>query len=627
MRTPATALFALLSTLSLGCGGEPPPASPARPWGQAARGGSVVIDRDRQVAYAADADNHAIFRVDLLSAEVVESALEGAPEQIVLLDGDRLAVTVRDRDEVAILAVDAFGAAVKVAAAPVPADPFGIALSPQGDLLVTSAFAHKVTALDVDTLDERWSIDVAREPRAVVVTPDGSRAFVTHLVGDALSVLDLAEGAPTPRRIHALGGLYRNRVDQAIGAGTLHTTAALGYAAVLSESGAKLFVPHVIEQNGASTTRSIPGAYGGVPVEEETSLASVAVVKTSDERALGDVRGAGAPSAALDKAAFIAQDPSLGFAVTPSAAPSRQARAVAIAGFRLLVASQGTNELIELDARSLDPAMSVKRRYAVGEGPKGVDVDPKAGIAVVWSQLSHELAIVSLASGAVERLPLATDPLPKDIAAGRRLFFSELDRRISRDGRACAGCHPDGRDDAVVWKLGAGPRQTPTLVGRLERGPYGWLGKHPTLEGNMAETISRLGGTGLPDADLKQLAVFLRKGLAAPSRAPLRADEPKVARGRALFTSEAVGCSGCHRLETDESDRALHNVSSRGRDDTTDGFRTPPLLFVSATAPYFHDGRYATLEQLLEDNLDRMGQTTHLSPEDLGALAAFLRTL
>jgi cytochrome c peroxidase len=132
---------------------------------------------------------------------------------------------------------------------------------------------------------------------------------------------------------------------------------------------------------------------------------------------------------------------------------------------------------------------------------------------------------------------------------------------------------------------------------------------------------------GLPDAELKKLAAFLQKGLDAPHRAKVGEADARIARGRELFTSEAVGCSGCHRLETENSDRALHNVASRGRDDTTDSFRTPPLLFIGATAPYFHDGRYATLEDLLADNLDRMGQTTHLSPEDLASLAAFLRTL
>jgi DNA-binding beta-propeller fold protein YncE len=630
----ARAVPIVFSLLGLGCGapngaeGQSP-----RPWGHAAQGGSLIIDRDRMAAYAADADNKAIHRVDLLNLSVVTSPLDGEPEQIVQIDGDRLAVTLRDKNRVELLEIDAEGLARPVASADVPLDPFGIALSPQGDLLVTSGWANKVTALDEDTLAVRWSIDVAREPRGITVAPGGEKAFVTHVDGDSISLLDItSDEPPVPRRARALGGLYRNRVDHAVGAGTLHPTASLAYTAVISESGERLFLPHVIEQNNASTTRVIPGAYGGVPFEEETSFASVAVMKAREERVLGDVTGFGAPPQAIEKATPIAADPAIGFAVAPEPAGARQARAAAILGDRLFVASLGTNELYELDARAIDPAMSPRNRYSVGEGPTGVAVEPLTRIAVVWSQLSHEVTIVSIDSGAIERVSLAGDPLPPDVAEGRRLFFSETDRRISHDGRACASCHPEGRDDGLVWALGAGPRQTPTLVGRLARGPYGWLGKHPTLEGNIRETIMRLGGTGLSERELSTLAAFLQKGLRGPDRSGQergrgRNEGEPIARGRSIFMSEQVGCSGCHHLDTEASDRARHDVGSRGRLDSDGSFRTPPLLYIAKTAPYFHDGRYATLEQLINDNLDRMGQTTHLSPEDVRDLVAFLRTL
>jgi DNA-binding beta-propeller fold protein YncE len=610
---------------AIGCAGaaSPDDAAPARPLGRAARGGSLILAPERGAAWIADADNRALHHVDLVSFEVVSTPLDGAPEQVALTGDGHLAVTLRDRNEVALLALGDEGDAQVIATAEVPCDPFGLAITPQGEILVTSAFCHAVTALDAVTLERRWSVDVAREPRAVVAAADGARAFVTHLMGSSITVLDLDEALPTPRRVQALGGLYRNRVDEAIGAGTLHPSAALAYAAVLSASGSRLFVPHLAEQNGASTTRAIPGAYGGVPVEEETSFASVAVISTRGERAVGG--GAPlAPGEALDKAAFVRVDPGIDFAVAPAPAGCRQARAAAIDGDRLLVASQGTGELFELDARALDPAMSVRRVYAVGEGPKGVDV--AGGVAAVWSQLSHEIAVLSLGSGAVERRVVAGDPLPPDVAAGRRLFFTERDGRISRDGRACGACHPEGRDDGLTWKLGAGPRQTPTLLGRLDRGPFGWQAKHARLEDNMRETMTRLGGTGLPDADLGRLAAFVRRGLHAPSRAET-AEDARVARGRALFTSEKVGCSGCHRVDTDFSDRSLHDVASRAPTDASAAFRTPPLLYVGSSAPYFHDGRYPTLEALLDDNFDRMGQTSQLSRDDLQALAAFLRTL
>ena len=44
------------------------------------------------------------------------------------------------------------------------------------------------------------------------------------------------------------------------------------------------------------------------------------------------------------------------------------------------------------------------------------------------------------------------------------------DRRISADGRVCASCHPDGREDGVAWVTPEGPRQTPMLAGRLGKG-------------------------------------------------------------------------------------------------------------------------------------------------------------
>lgn len=640
MRSSLLALVACsaLAFLAPGCVVESSsPESVALPtFAAAARGASVVLDAERFVAWVADADNRAIHRVDLKARTVKTTELSGRPEQLVRVGDSALAVTLRETNQVALFDVEAAeepGSPDVLslrATADVASDPYGIAVSPRGEILVTSAWGRTVTSLAADTLERRFALPVGREPRAVVVSPDGARAFVTHLVGSQITVLTLDGETPGAYQIGGLGGKYKNRLDKASGAGTLHPTAVLAYSAVLSPSGSRLFVPHTIEQNGADTTRSIPGAYGGVPVDEETSFASVAVFAPEHGTVLGAAPDDAHP---VDGLLPIAVDPGLGFAVAPEPAPSRQARSVALVGDALLVASQGTNQLVELSALAIDPATSVRRVFEVGEGPSGVDADEATGLAVVWNQLSHDLSVVHLASGATDRIPVARDPLDPEVAAGRRLFLTERDRRITRDGRSCAGCHPEGREDAVVWKLGAGPRQTPMLVGRLGSGPFGWLGKHDKLEDNMHETMTRLGGSGLPQADLKKLARFVREGLIAPNTRPEPGHEPTpeaerlVARGREVFTSAEVGCSGCHSLDREASDRAVHVVGTRSKKDVHEAFRTPPLLFIGGTAPYFHDGRYPTLESLLADNFDRMGQTTQLSGDDLRALAAFLRTL
>jgi cytochrome c peroxidase len=179
-----------------------------------------------------------------------------------------------------------------------------------------------------------------------------------------------------------------------------------------------------------------------------------------------------------------------------------------------------------------------------------------------------------------------------------------------------------------VWKLGGGARKTLLLAGRLDHGPYGWNGEHAALADNIEETIRRLGGTGLPKADLAALAAFAQKGLTPPPAPVVPASaQAQVARGKAVFQSDQVGCVWCHKLEQDASDRSLHDVGSRAKDEDRAQLRTPPLRFIDGAGPYFHDGRYSTLEAVLDQNLDRMGNTTQLSADDRAALAAFLRSL
>ncbi len=253
-------------------------------------GGALVLDRRHLVAYVADADNSALHRVDLSSGDVVTTTLECAPQEIVPVDDGILAVSLRGCGKVAFVAMSASGEGSVEATMDVAAEPWGLALSPAGTLLVTSAWGHRLTGIDIATLQARFSMDLPREPRGVTLSPDGRRAFVTHAVGDSISVVDLApttgaEG-PTVRAVKALGGHHRNRVEKAAGAGTTHPTAALAYTAVWNEAGTRLFVPHVLAQNGRDTTHVVAGGYGGVSVQEDTSVADVAVLAGATEQPL-----------------------------------------------------------------------------------------------------------------------------------------------------------------------------------------------------------------------------------------------------------------------------------------------------------------------------------------------------
>ena len=97
-------------------------------------------------------------------------------------------------------------------------------------------------------------------------------------------------------------------------------------------------------------------------------------------------------------------------------------------------------------------------------------------------------------------------------------------------------------------------------------------------------------------------------------------------RGRKLFFDETVGCADCHSgpLLTDLKSYA---VGTGGKfDQSADRFDTPALNEIWRTAPYLHDGRAATLPEVLTQfqHDDQHGVTSHLTPEQIYGLAEFV---
>src|SRR5262249_11854539 len=159
--------------------------------------------------------------------------------------------------------------------------------------------------------------------------------------------------------------------------------------------------------------------------------------------------------------------------------------------------------------------------------------------------------------------------------------------------------------------------------------PFGWLGRHDTVHNYLNSTFQRLGGTGLQGDEFDALVNYVQT-MPGPSYdgAPAQDDTTtKLAtRGKELFFDARQGCATCH-LGGGGVDKEGHDVGSRATADLERSFDTPSLRFVRGTAPYFHDGRYATLDALLGANDNEMGHTMDLSQRDVAALKAYLETL
>ena len=73
----------------------------------------------------------------------------------------------------------------------------------------------------------------------------------------------------------------------------------------------------------------------------------------------------------------------------------------------------------------------------------------------------------------------------------------------------------------------------------------------------------------------------------------------------------------------------MHNLENATGRDTGKAWDTPTLREIWRTAPYLHDGRAATLEEVIGvyNPGDKHGITSTLSPEQRGDLIEYLRSL
>lgn len=274
---------------------------------------------------------------------------------------------------------------------------------------------------------------------------------------------------------------------------------------------------------------------------------------------------------------------------------------------------------------------------------------------------------------------------PEKVAVGRQLFFDE---RLSGDGtRSCYSCHvcEKGLTDGLSKAVGAFnkqlPRSSPTLWNIGYHKEFYWDGRSPSLEkqamaawtgANMGakadEIVAKLnqiqgyrgqfqqvfGSDATPDNVVKAISAYERTIISGSTawdrfQAGDRSALTESAwRGWNIF--QAIKCTNCHDgvlftdqqyhnigigMDQKEPDVGRFKVTNKPED--TGAFKTPTLRDIARSAPYFHDGSAATLEEAVDvmlgggkenQYLDRKNLEKHpILPDQKVALLDFLRSL
>jgi cytochrome c peroxidase len=305
------------------------------------------------------------------------------------------------------------------------------------------------------------------------------------------------------------------------------------------------------------------------------------------------------------------------------------------------------------------------------------------GRAVVWVTAALLLLAAALGQaasfplyGQQTALPAGTELNADALAAPREVFHTEaiggrksylvnlgdlafsspaiLGGLARRAGISCNTCHVNGASNPKLYiphmsahpgtfdttgalfnpKADNGvfdPVRIPSLRGARYLAPYGNDGRSASLRDFIRSVIvDEFAGPEPPPAILDAMVIYIRDidflrnfSLGPGGRLTARSSDAER-RGETLFVKPfphdpSLSCATCHVPSAAFVDHLQHDVGSGGL------FKTPTLINADFNAPYFHDGRYDTYDQVVA-HFDRVFGL-NLSTQDRRDLVAYLTAI
>ena len=622
------------------CGPGAPALAPAH-------SSSIAISADGAKLYVVNADADSISILDArartLTGEVLLAEARPAPAadgtyapsvrpRALALSIDQATLFVTGERSSRVYAITLANFKVR-ASEPIGSEPIGIVTSSDGRALyVACSQDAKVVKLNATSLALEATAPVPANPWSLAWSADA--LLVTHLLGPGVTVLDAS--TMKVRETWTIPDVAA-RGDKRLA----HGQARALYDAVVRPGTAETWVAHTML---ASDTAQPDLDF------ESTAFPTLTVF---------NARGKPAQTLSTDALDVSGLD-----GVISDIVSGPRALAFTADGNHLLMLDAASEDVLLIDAKTR--AQAGLLRPLPGDFPEGLVLSPDGAFAYVDERGTSDVAVVKLTRTA-DALSLSVDgpaisrvtadPMPAQLRLGQHLFYSaNSDEQpiTTNHWLACAGCHPEGRVDAVTWRFLEGPRDTPTTAGGT-RGT-GFLSR--TADRNRVQdywrTINLEQGGAFDPADpalvpmLDALAAFV--DFAIPVPIPPTTNAERAAKGKAIFERADVGCATCHpgpRLtDSGQGNPTLslsgpilrHDVGTCAKGDVdhldVEGhpreaclLDTPSLRGLASTAPYLHDGSAPTLRDMLEKTRGKMGDISSLSADDLDALIEYLSSL
>jgi YVTN family beta-propeller protein len=577
---------------------------------------ALVPSRDGKTLFVAEHTTKRVALFDVAAGKVTKHIpLPDRPEGMALApDGSRLFVagaSLAGRIHV----VDV--AAAKVSKSiPVGHTPVALAVSPDGaKLYACNRFTSDISVVDLAAGKETGRIRAIREPVAAALTPDGGQLWVAnHLpsgpsnaatVAASITVIDTGSGRvaktiPLPNGSNGLRGIW------------------------IPADGRHAYVTHILARHHLSTTQLERGWMN----TNALSVLDVASRKHLNTVLLDSVeRGAANPwgVTGTDDGKVICVAHAGTHEVSVIDREGLHDRLDRAAAGMMVTEVTSRPEDVPRDLGFLE---GVRRRIPLaGLGPRGIALIGTTVFAAEY--FSDSLAVTDIRPSPREVVrtfplgPMAGIPLAR---RGEAIFHDA--RRCFQQWQSCSSCHPDARVDGLNWDLlndGLGSfKNVRSLLLSHKTPPVMSLGVRDKAEDAVRAGFKFIQYAVVPEADSAAVDAYLKSLKPVPSPY-LEGGRLSAAARRGKSVYGKAGCIRCHPPPL-LTDLRQHDVGTGIGALKGKPIDTPTLREVWRTAPYLHDGRAATMRDVLVtlNKGDGHGAVSKLTPQELADLIVFV---
>ncbi len=545
---------------------------------------SVTLSEDGQIAYVSNqwADN--IYKIDLSQSKVIDTLRAGSgPAEIKLSPDERF-------------------------------------------LYVVDSYSSEVSIVDLQTKSEIKRMMAGNNPVAVEFSPTGDKAYVTSrrtlpISADAPPLTELTVINTSSQRVEE-----RKIFENAYIMENIAFTPS-GDLAIATLIRPKNLIPSVQVEKGWMMTH-------GIGIVEQGGKGRMIQLLTDEPNAYY--------SDPFD--IVIAPDGKKAFI---SHSGVDYITVIDVDAIRTLL-TESSQEKLDMYSNHLGiSSQYVLKRIPTGANPKGLVLSPDGDYLYVAERLEDRISVID--TDLMETVKTIDLEGPSRITVnrqGRRLFNNSGHTFQNQYG--CYTCHPDSHEDGLVYNMagkdmGRNLANTQTLRDIGEIPPYKWNGKNSSVykqDGMRFSTIlTRTEAFNYDDLDA--LVAYIMTGIDNPPNLRYNPNGELTQaqkRGKTIFyrTETNLGeeipidnrCVTCHPPPY-FTNMKMVDVGTLAETDDPMLFDSPQLNNIYESAPYLHDGRAATLEEIwtMFNDEDKHGVANDMLKDQLNDLVEYLKSL